>query len=155
MECNLGPHVGLSLEHLAHPAAAFALYDDGVGAIRHPQHFYDARHGAHIVEVAFLRVFDFAIFLRDHTNVAAALVRFLQQLEALVAANIDGQYDAGKQHGVAQWQNGQGLRGVLLLHGGFILRTEQGNGDVVFRLVTQKSWGNGSIRLAWGESGGS
>ena len=135
---DLGPQVGLLAHDFAHPATALALDDDGVRAVRHPQHLDDAGHRADVMKVGGGGIFHLAVPLGHHPDVMSSLVGLLEQLEALVPADVDGEHHTRKEDGVAKRQDGQILRGGFAFHCCLVLRTQQGNAELVVGLIRKK-----------------
>ena len=101
----------------------------------HAEHLDDARHGANVMQVSCTGVFDLGIALGHHADVVSSGVGFLQELQALVAPNVDGQDHAGEENGVAEGQDGQVFRGGFPFAGGLVFRTQQGNAELVFGVI--------------------
>ena len=135
---DLGPQVGLLAYDLAHPATALALDDHRVRSVGHPQHLDDAGHRADVVKVGGRRIFHLSVLLGHDPDVVSSLIGLLEQLEALVPADVDGEHHTRKEDGVAQRQDGQVLRGGFAFHRGLILRTQQRNAELVVGLVGKK-----------------
>ena len=124
---HFGFVVGLLLDDLRPPEALLALQNDGVGAVRHLEHFQDAGHRSDLVEVVGSWNFGVVFFLADDPNQGLGLVGFSDQAHASVAAHADGDDHAWKEHGVAQGQQRQHFRHLFFLHGSFILFRQDGN----------------------------
>ena len=97
-------HVGLLLNDFGPFESFLALQDDGVAAIGHAQHLDDPCHRAHFVQVLAMRHFNVVVLLADYTDAVFEFVGFFDQPNGPVSANGDGNYDAGKQNGIAQGQ---------------------------------------------------
>ena len=124
---HAGAEVGFLL-HDFHPLEPFlALQNDGRRPIGHAQHLHHARDRADMEQVLAGGHLDFVAALAHHADRIARFVRGLDEPDAPVAPDGDGNHDAGKQHRVAQGKQGQRFGHHFAVHRFLVFAGNQGN----------------------------
>ena len=92
----------LALPQAAQPRTAAALHDDAHHGVRRAQDLNDARDGADLVEVLFLRQLNAQLALRDKEDLLPRLHRALQRAHGDLALHVKARGHAGKDRESAQ-----------------------------------------------------
>ena len=132
---HFGFQVRLLLHHLLPFETLLSLQDHRVGAVRHLEHFEDSGDRAHFVEVVRAGHFSVVFLLAHHPDHCFGFVRFLDQPNRAVPAYADGDDHTGKEHCVSEREKRKNLGDVFLLHGLFVLLSQDGDELLILRVA--------------------
>ena len=112
---DIGRHERINLRNLLVLEPLFALNDDRYVAVGQRNHLDNVRHRANAVQIIGGGFVFLLIILRDHTDDAVAFVRLLNQPHGFLPSNRHRHDHSGKQHGIANGQNGK-MFGYFVIH---------------------------------------